>query len=68
MVYTEHLGGAGPFLGVLSEGDFDKVVEGSRPWEEEAKFWGEEIRNSPIRPSILALPSLSHVLPFAFFF
>lgn len=36
-VYTEHLGGTGSFLGVLSEGDFDKVVEGGRPWEEEAK-------------------------------
>ena len=30
-VYTEHLGGTGSFLGVLSESDFDKVVEGSRP-------------------------------------
>lgn len=31
MVYTEHLGGAGSFLGALGEGDFNKVVEGSRP-------------------------------------
>ena len=28
MAYTEHLGGTGAFLGVLSEGYFDKVVEG----------------------------------------
>ena len=28
-VYTEHLGGTRSFLGVLGEGDFDKVVEGS---------------------------------------
>lgn len=30
-VYTEHLGGTRSFLGALGEGDFDKVVEGSRP-------------------------------------
>lgn len=60
-VYTEHLGGAGSFLGALSEGDFDKVVEDSRPWEEEAMFWSEGTRDLPTRPSALppSLPSFS---------
>lgn len=57
--YSEHLGGTGSLLGALSEGDFDKVVESSRPWEEEGKFQGEGTRDPPIRPSPLAPPSLS---------
>lgn len=63
VVYTEHLGGAGSFLGALGEGDFNKVVEGSRPWKKEAKFWGEGPETFPIRPSTLALPSLSPLPP-----
>lgn len=48
-------------LGALLMSDFDKVVESSRPWEEEGEFWGEGTRGPPIRPSPSAPPSLLHV-------
>lgn len=67
VVYTEHLGGAGSFLGILGEGDFNKVVEGSRPWGKEAKFWGEGTRDPPDHQPRLCPPSHHLLLPFAFF-
>lgn len=68
MVYTEHLGGAGSFLGALGEGDFNKVVEGSRPGKKEAKFRGEGPETFPsAHPPWLCPPSHRFLLPFAFF-
>lgn len=47
VVYTEHLGGAGSFLGALGEGDFNKVVEGSRPWKKKPSSGVRDQRHFP---------------------